>query len=66
MQKNWETRKFLSLTVACLHPMLDQSTESRKRIPEAVDVTSASNETLQFDDNTLGGEGMCALSFPCY
>ena len=46
--------------------MLDQSTESRKRIPEAVDVTSAANETLQFDDNTLEGEGMCALSFPCY
>ena len=44
--------------------MLDQFIESRERIPEAGDVTSAANETLQFDDNTLGGEGMCALSFP--
>ena len=44
--------------------MLDQSTEPRERIPEAGDVTSAADETLQFDENTLGGEGKCALSFP--
>ena len=54
----------MSLTVACLRPMLDQSTEPRERIPEAGDVTSAADETLQFDENTLGGEGKCALSFP--
>ena len=30
------------------------------------DITSAADETVQFDDDTLGGEGKCALSFPWY
>ena len=30
------------------------------------DITSAADQTVQFDDETLGGEGNCALSFPWY
>ena len=33
---------------------------------KAGDITSTADETLQFDDDPLGGEGQCALFFPWY
>lgn len=44
--------------------MLDQPITYTERRPEASDVTSAADETLQCDDDNLGGEGKCALFFP--
>ena len=46
--------------------MLDQPITYMERSPEASDVTSAADKTLQCDDDTLGGEGKYALSFPWY
>lgn len=38
----------------------------RSAVPssKAGDITSTADETLQFDDDPLGGEGQCALFFP--
>ena len=44
--------------------MLDQPLTDMERGPEASDVTSAADKTLQCVNDTLGGEGKCALSFP--
>ena len=55
---------YLSLSIACLYPMLDQPLTYMERGPEASDVTSAADNTLQCVNDTLGGEGTCALSFP--
>ena len=44
--------------------MLDQPLTYMERGPEASDVTSAADKTLQCVNDTLGGEGTCALSFP--
>lgn len=56
----------MSLSIACLYPVLDQPVTYMERSPEASDVTSAADKTLQCDDDTLGGEGKCALSFSWY
>ena len=46
--------------------MLDQPITYKERSPEAGDVASAADETLQCVNDTLGGERKCALSFSWY